>query len=142
MSFPKSLPQIPEPLLIPQRNATDCGICVLAMALAQPYEQVMQQALEMKLYDLDEGLHGEEEFLSKAGMETLWLTPKTGYSTARLTQLLQDQPALITVPLKSNPDILHLVYWNGKTLLDPDVSTPYLSLSELRPQAILLLLGS
>lgn len=126
--------------IVLQRNPADCGICSIAMALDKPYETILKNALKLNCFDPIEGMDEEEKLLNHYGKKVTYIDrlniPK---NIKDLERFLDNKKALVIVPLKSNPEIWHLTYWDGKNLFDPDPKNYYTNLKETKPLEIILI---
>lgn len=135
--------------LIHQRTSTDCGIASIAMATGQPYERVLEAAGPH--YDPTEGLSRLSPVLRNLGFkdgfddgepsgEFVELYLPWGLSTGLFRRMIFGRRAIVSVPSKVNQGGWHLVFWNGRAVLDPnpDHLPRYTKLNELEPQEIVL----
>ncbi|HCE1745693.1 TPA: hypothetical protein NGS33_003394 [Vibrio parahaemolyticus] len=118
-------------MIIRQRNHTDCGICSLAMATNNNYENVA------KVFDSKAGVLLEEAsiYLLERGLPSIYLitdaylrateapdfNKRYAWSEMQLKQYLRGRRAVINVQAG---DSYHCVYWDGFYVLDPARNEP------------------
>lgn len=104
--------------MLKQRNNYDCGICCLAMAFGVSYEQMRDRAGVVDSRGLSD--ETEERIIRSFGYGFRsfykWWYEKNG---GNFWRELKNKRALISLPSLNLEGEYHLVYWDGKNLLDP-----------------------
>jgi hypothetical protein len=125
--------------MIEQRRPTDCGVCCLAMALGVPWETI-EEAIPEDIVDIvrekgmvDEYIHS---ILSSLGYindidytKRVWSLNWSTMGFAR--NMLWGRRCMIQVRSINYQDGYHLIYWDGKELLDPSVGNKYTDFNSL-----------
>lgn len=124
-------------MIVKQRATYDCVLAVLAMASGKPYEemfdpafcQIVEQATKCSGDNLDEAY-------KRAGFingENMWIV-YFGNNEPRLArQMLMGRRAMIQVPSLNHEGAEHMIYWDGRQILDPSNKQVYKYLQHVFP---------
>jgi hypothetical protein len=111
--------------MIKQRNMTDCGICCLAMALNVSYEDILAlvPAYSARLTWGDKGGLYKSEIREVARAYSQGVRTTFKYymedNGGDFWRDMKGDRAILSVPSLNVEDGLHLVYWDGKAIVDP-----------------------
>lgn len=102
-------------MMIQQHFQSDCAVACLAMFLGVKYEDVAKHCHGFELVTF--GLCGKRTYdiADLFGADILWRD---------VSKLDYSKPAVLSVPSLNIPGGRHSVYWDGKTIFDPNVGRP------------------
>lgn len=135
--------------MIKQRTPSDCAICCMAMLTGRPYEDVMQVVGDA--FDPERGMRQEQKALQRLGFVYRFDNGRlTDDSTMACRHrafeiapeffrgLAWGRRALLSVPSLNIPGGWHMVYYDGREVLDPSTRKTYSAFEELRPDDIVI----
>lgn len=116
------------------------------MALGVSYESVIDAAGD--LYTENRGVKWEGKILERLGLSHEYLNGcPVGDFVCMSRGILSPQffrsfsygrRALMSVPSLNIPDAMHMVYWNGREIMDPSQGERYGFFHDLKPEDIVL----
>lgn len=117
-------------VLIKQRGPSDCVLAAIAMAAGKAYDELWTQD-DYDRVTADKGVSDEEPWMLRAGFKKgehyrrvhLW-----GREMDVVKTLLEGRRAMLSVHSLNNDGGYHMVYWDGKQILDPSTQRTYLHL--------------
>lgn len=122
--------------LIRQKEPSDCGIAAIAMFTKLSYDEVRSCAINTSYFKKKHGTYSCSGILRKLGFEQENYSGDNSYITksgkfksiphihhyisgSALRQLLWGRRCLISVESLNNENGLHLIYYDGENILDP-----------------------
>jgi hypothetical protein len=139
--------------IVVQRNGTDCGVCCLAMATGLPYEEVLSKLTpeiynpNLALGEPGSGMGDVDDALECLGLSSEY---KDGYQSGDFARwnrgfyispeyfrlMVWGRRALMSVPSLNHEGRWHMVYTDGKRVLDPSPKKRYTRFDQLKPEWI------
>lgn len=123
-------------VFVEQRYTTDCMIAAIAMALALPYEEVYQTAINCGAYKSDHstGIARDYEILEKLGLVRRSYTNTTNYDFESrhidwcitpefFRSMVWGRPVILSVPSLNKVNGHHALYYDGHEVFDPNPPT-------------------
>lgn len=98
--------------MIKQRTQLDCGVCALAMFTGKTYEEieaVIAFNLPKRTFPVN-GMNNEEIAIVLDYLD---------YRPIQVNTVLENAPAICTVPSLGSKKAFHFIYWDGKEMHDP-----------------------
>lgn len=107
-------------VIVKQRSNNDCSVCCLAMATGESYETVLNNLQDKARENLKKGV-------GLLFTEDMFLLEKLGFDFEGFwaPYNLNKNGAIIMVPSLNFDDKKHVVFWDGKNILDPSNSKKY-----------------
>lgn len=99
--------------MIQQRAGGDCGVAALAMFAQITYETADSRIREHCKRE-DEG-----HICGMNDLELGVVLKNMGFDPVRLFTIVDNVPAILTVPSLSTRMLFHYLYWDGKEIRDP-----------------------
>jgi hypothetical protein len=124
--------------LVRQRSSDDCVIACVAMALSLRYDHVFNVAVNEGLYSSGSGIRNEMRLLVALGIPSkdFHLTHRGALDPAFMRHIMWGRRALITVPSRNYPGGWHMIYYNGRDILDPTLDHyKYEKFEEVEPDS-------
>jgi hypothetical protein len=104
---------------IRQRNENDCTLAAIAMSINVPYETVWTPEDVEKVVK-DQGTGDIEPWMTKASYTREdYHTVYIYAATETIVPLLWERRALISIASLNNENSNHMIYWDGKSVFDP-----------------------
>ncbi|HLH94976.1 MAG TPA: hypothetical protein VKW08_07650 [Xanthobacteraceae bacterium] len=134
-------------LLVRQRTLHDCAICCMAMVSGKAYELVLE--IVGDAFEPDKGMRQDQEALKRLGYRhdfekghpvgDISCTHRGFWISAEFYRSMAwGRRALMTVPSLNFPDGHHMIYWDGRRVLDPSTLKTYSRWDELLPSEMVL----
>lgn len=98
-------------MFVQQRQDHDCAVASLSMLLDSSYEETYAGLSAMGVPVFEKAVNQDQIFryLKRAGLTPL------------LTDALPPVPSLVSVPALNFKGAMHMVYWDGQELFDPQM---------------------
>jgi ABC-type bacteriocin/lantibiotic exporter with double-glycine peptidase domain len=128
--------------LVKQKGPSDCVLCSLAMAVKQPYTKLFSSKFREKVLTSD-GCYDKllTEAFKRAGLvegENLKKIYTENLDRHLVNAIIWGRRALLQVPSLNYAKGSHMIYWNGRELLDPSNLQVYRFIENVRPTYVWL----
>lgn len=108
--------------LIQQRGNHDCSLASIAMALGYSEWEACWTDVDLEEVVASRGVNDIEPWLLKKGLKRLehWIEVHTyGDRNHHVAAMLWHRPALVSIASLNERHGGHMVYWDGRTVWDP-----------------------